>query len=99
MKANYRNHQHALNILQLETLEDRRKSFCLTCATKCLSNLIMKHLFPPNNRNQKVPRKFEHFQIPQSNTGRLRESPIIYTQNLLNEEVNRRTESDRIWKD
>jgi hypothetical protein len=100
LKENYRTYQHALNILQLETLEDRRKSLCLTFATKCLGNPKMKHLFPPNNRiHQMVPRKYEHFQISHANTERLKGSPIIYMQNLLNEEVNRRMESDKIWND
>ena len=60
----------------------------------------MKHLFPLNNRiHQMVPRKYEHFQIFHANTERLKGSPIIYMQNLLNEEVNRRMESDKIWND
>ena len=46
-----------------------------------------------------IPRKSEHFQITHANTERLKDSPRIYMQNLLNEEVNRRLESDRIWKD
>ena len=37
LKENCRTYQHALNILQLETLEDRRKSLRLTFATKGLS--------------------------------------------------------------
>ena len=100
LKENYRTYQHALNILQLKTLEDRRKSSCLTLATKCLSNSKIKHLFPPNNRtHQMIPRQNKHFQITHANTERLKESPIIYMQNLLNEEVNRIIEIDRIWKD
>ena len=46
-----------------------------------------------------ITRKSDHFQITHANTERLKESPIIYMQNLLNEEVIRRIESDIIWED
>ena len=46
LKDNYRSYQHALNFLQFETLENRRKELCLKLARKCLGNPDMKHLFP-----------------------------------------------------
>ena len=40
----YKTYKNALNILELESLEDRRKVLCLEFAKKCLNNAKMKSL-------------------------------------------------------
>ena len=98
LKNRYTNYQNALNILDLQTLKERREELCLKFAQKCLSNPKMKGLFPPNNRNHNMETRFpEHFQILFAKTERLRKSPIIYMQTLLNKEIERKTNLDKLW--
>ena len=99
LKNRYTDYQNALNILELQTLKERREELCLKFAQKCLSNPKMKVLFPPNNRTHDMkPRSLEHFQILFANTERLKRSPIIYMQTLLNKETERKINLDKLWK-
>ena len=60
----------------------------------------MKNLFPPNNRTHEMkPRHVEHFQVFHANTERLKNGPIIFMQNLLNQEIRRKEEQDLLWND
>ena len=98
LKEQYKNYNNAMNVLELETLKDRRIKLCLAFATKCLSNPKIKHLFPPNNRIHEMdPRSYEHFQVLHANTERMKCSPIIYMQNLLNDHIKHKEEQDKIW--
>ena len=88
LKGNYLNYENALKILDLSTLEDRRNELSLTFAQKCLKNPKMKGLFPPNNRTHDMtPRHHEHFQVFRANTERMKKSPIISMQKLLNKNI------------
>ena len=88
-----------MNILDLETLKDRRIQLCLAFAKKSLGNPKIKHLFPPNNKTHTMdPRSYEHFQVLHANTERMKNSPIVYMQNLLNTDIKDKEELDRIWK-
>ena len=42
LKDNYINYRNALNILELDTLKERRDQLCLQFAKKCLSNEKIK---------------------------------------------------------
>ena len=98
LKEKYINYENALNYLDLPTLKERRDQLCLSFARKCLSNIKMKSLFPPNNRTHTMdPRKIEPFQVLRANTERLKNSPIIFMQNLLNTEAQRKIAQDRLW--
>ena len=44
LKEKYKNYQHAIDYLDLQSLKDRREELCLTFAQKCLSNTKMKYL-------------------------------------------------------
>ena len=58
----------------------------------------MKNLFPPNNIiHTMVPRIIEPFQVLKAKTERLKNSPIIFMQNLLNTEANRKIAQDKLW--
>ena len=86
LKDSYQSYENALNKLDIETLEDRRKVLCLQFAKKCLNNNKMKQYLPKNQKTHIMStRNPEHFQVNHFNTGRLRDSPIIYMQKLLNE--------------
>ena len=100
LKDQYISYDNALNYLQLESLKDRRIHLCLTFARKCLGNPKMKELFLPNNRTHTMlPRNHEHFQVLHANTERMKNSPVIYMQNLLNQNIRRKKEQDKIWND
>ena len=86
LKDSYQSYENALNKLDIETLEERRKLLCLQFAKKCLKNNKMKQYLPKNQKTHiMTTRNPEHFQVNHFNTGRLRDSPIIYMQKLLNE--------------
>ena len=58
----------------------------------------MQSLFPPNNRTHPMDtRNHEHFQVDFAHTERMKDSPILYMQNLLNNEVKERKEVASIW--
>ena len=98
MKGSYRNYENALNVMDLSTLEERRKDLLLTFAQKCLKNPKMKNLFPPNNRTHiMTPRHYEHFQVFKANTERMKQSPIITMQRLLNDNIRQKMEIDTLW--
>ena len=83
----YQNYRNALNIRELETLEDRRKTLCLEFAKKCLKNEKMKSLLGEKEKIHKMKtRKPEKFNVNHAKTSRLMNSPIIYMQRLLNEQ-------------
>ena len=48
LKNNYRNYENALKMLDLDSLQVRRKKQCLKFAKDCLKNEKMKKLFPLN---------------------------------------------------
>ena len=86
LKESYKSYKNALNVLELESLKDRRESLCLEFGKKCLKNEKMKHLFPQNNKIHPMVTRFqEEYEVDHANTERLKNSPIIYMQKLLNE--------------
>ena len=85
--------ENALYILDLDTLQDRRKQLCLTFAQKCLRNKKTQQMFPLNSNTHSMNnRNTEICYLQHANTGRLKDSSIIYMQHLLNEnEESRKT--------
>ena len=85
-QENYNGYKYALTILDLETLSDRREQLCLSFAQKCVKNKKTQHMFPLNNKTHNMNTRItEKFQVQYANTGRLKDSSIIYIQTLLNE--------------
>ena len=71
VKEKYQNYENALNILELDTLKDRREKICLAFAQKVLKNKTMKHFFPPNtNKNYMKTRDPKHIEVFHANTER-----------------------------
>ena len=86
LQESYKNYSHALNTLEIESLADRREVLCIEFAKKCLKNEKMKHFFPQNKKSHPMKTRFEEqFEIDHTNTERLKNSPLIYMQRLLNE--------------
>ena len=86
LKQNYKNYNHALTILELDTLYDRREQLCLNFALKCLKHPRFKDMFPINEKQHEMKtRTMEKFEVKFALTKRLQNSPITYMQKLLNE--------------
>ena len=82
----YIGYKKSLVKLEMETLEDRRKQLCLNFALKCKKNPKTSNMFPENMKVHKMITRYEEkYQVEYANTERLRNSPIVYMQNLLNE--------------
>ena len=85
LKDSYKSYENALNFLEMETLDDRREGLCLEFAKKCLKNEKMRKYFPENKKEHPLVTRYEEeYQIDSANTERLKNSPIIFMQRLLN---------------
>ena len=98
LKDSYRSYENAQRILDLETLKERRTFLCLEFAKKWLKNDKIKSFFPPNARTHTMgPRSQEHFKVNFALTDRLKNGPINCMQNILNTEVKRRQDQNKLW--
>ena len=100
MDQRYRSYRHALKIMNLETLNERRKNLCLTFAQRCSKHPTMKKMFPLNEKTHQMgTRNQPKFKVQFALNERLRKSPIIYMQNLLNEHWTQITVNQQWWID
>ena len=82
----YESYRKALAQLQIETLETRREELCLNFAQKCLKNEKMKKMFPLSSKDHNMKKRdHEKYQVQFALTDRLKDSPVIYMQRLLNQ--------------
>ena len=87
LKNNYQNYEKALEMLNLDTLHERRRKQCLKFAKDCLRHEQMKQMFPIKaNDNQIQMRYKEKYIVNKANTERYRNSAIPSFQRLLNED-------------
>ena len=78
-------YEHALLILNLETLEKRRQDLSLNLAKNSIKNETMTNFFPEKEKSHLMNlRNTEKYEVFRANTDRMRESSVIYMQNLLN---------------
>ena len=83
----YRNYEQALREIDLENLDERRTSLCLTFAQKCCKNPKTSNMFPKNVKVHNMDtREQEFYKVQYANTERLQKLSIIYMQNLLNDQ-------------
>ena len=86
LQDKYKGYKNGLAQLDIETLEDRREELCLNFAKKCTKSDKLKHMFPLNVKSHTMEtRKDEKYKVQFANTERLKNSAVIYMQNLLNE--------------
>ena len=82
----YKEYKKALDKIDLETLAERRKALCLSFAQKNVKNVKLSRHFRKNEKSHEMKtREPEEFEVTFSNTERLKKSPIIYMQKLLNQ--------------
>ena len=85
LQDQYKGYKNALNRLDLESLHDRRENLCLNFAIKCTQKKL-ENVFPKNSKqHEMITRNPEVYKVQFANTERLKNSPIIYMQELLNE--------------
>ena len=83
----YKTYKESLLLLNLSTLEERRDTLSLRWAKKCTENEKVAHMFPLNKKKHKYnTRNKEKYTVFKANTERMKRSPIIYMQHLLNKE-------------
>ena len=86
MGEKYKSYQNALNFLNLETLNERRKILCLKFAQRSSKHPKLKNMFPLKAKHHNMDtRNQSKFQVQHAKNERLKNSPVIYMQNLLNE--------------
>ena len=84
----YKSYEQACQLLNVQTLKQRRTQLCLTFSLKILENEKFKDFFQPNQNNCDI-RSQEKFQVPFARTSRYQDSPKVYLTNLLNEHFNK----------
>ena len=89
LKQNYKTYTNALNVFELDTLENRRELLCLEFAKKCVKHPKLNHIFPLNSKDHEmITRDQEKYMVHFANTVRLQNSSILYMQRLLNQNEN-----------
>ena len=87
MGEQYQSYKKSLNFLNLDTLKERREKLCIRFAKNALKNEKACKMFPINEKKHTmITRKPKMFKVQKANTERLKNSGIVYMQNLLNKE-------------
>ena len=85
--SEYVDYAHALQVLGLQSLEERRKYLCLKFAKKCQQVEKLKSMFPKKQNLHNMLKRYEQkFVIRDAWTERHRRSSIPFMQKLLNNE-------------
>ena len=82
--SRYTSYESALNILELDTLEERRDELCLNFARKSAAHPIHSKWFLKTKGEQHT-RNHNTYQPVLARTGRFGKSPIPHMSNILNE--------------
>ena len=87
LKEKYKNYELALNILNLETLENRRTILTKRFAVNGIMNNTLTDLFPLNKKKHEMKkRKPDLYKVNFANTERLKNASVVTMQKLLNQE-------------
>ena len=89
LKNQYQSYESALQKMSLETLDHRRELLCLNFAKNASRMKSQRISSPKINVLPIVTRSPESYDVQHAYTDRLRKSPIIYMQHLLNEDKKR----------
>ena len=82
----YKDYQQALDKIGLETLAERRENLCNFFVKKQVSNVKVKNHFRRNVKPHRMDtRNPDICNVNFATTERLKISPVIYMQNLLND--------------
>ena len=84
MGNKYKDYNHSLKYLKLDSLYERREKLSLKFAKKCLRTEKAESFFTINQNKFRNTRNFEKYKVKYANTKRFQNSSIIYMQKLLN---------------
>ena len=88
----HKNYKNALDVLGIETLDARRKLLSLRFAKTSIEDGILNDLFPKISKNHQMKtRSRDLFKVNHANTKRLKDSPVITMQRMLNEDNKEQT--------
>ena len=83
----YKSYDQALNVLDIETLDERREGLCLKFAIKSSKHEKTSKMFPINIKKLDMDtRNPEQFKVQFSRTERLKNCSVIFMQNALNKQ-------------
>ena len=83
----YKTYKNALNLLNLETLDERREILSLNFAKRTSKHPKLNKMFPLNEKSHSMEtRNYEKYKVQKAHTERLKRSALISMQNLLNEQ-------------
>ena len=90
LQKQYKTYKHALNILDMETLVERRENLFKSFVLKNQQNEKLKEYFIRNDNSYKNKlRTNEKYRVTRCNTDRLKNSTILQMQKIINEmEIN-----------
>ena len=90
----YKSYEDALKKLDLVTLEERREQMCIKFAKGCLKLEKMKKLFPKNESNHSMEKRYpEFYKVVRAKTKRFDQSAIPSMVRMLNSYQRRKIES------
>jgi hypothetical protein len=82
-------YEHALQVLSMQSLAERRNKLCIEFARRTRRNEKMKHMFPLNKTKTNMKtRNTEKYEVQKGNTNRHQKSSIPYMQRMLNRNHN-----------
>ena len=88
LKERYVSYKNALNVIGIDSLEQRREKLCLKFAKACVRHEKLSDLFPKNKKGHLMSKRGkELFLVKRAKTERLKKSSIISMQKLLNNEA------------
>ena len=83
----YKSYDQALNVLDIETLDERRGGLCLKFAVKSSKHEKTSKMFPINIKKHDMDtRNPEKVKVQFSRTERLKNCSVIFMQNALNKQ-------------
>ena len=95
LKNKYTHYKEALDTLNLESLEERRKRLSLKFAIKSKTNPVISNLFQKKEKVHEMKlRKTEIFNVNIANTERYKNSAVPYMQRLLNQNEKEKSSED-----
>ena len=91
LKTDYKDYDHALMVLNMDSIDERRSYLCLRFAKKCLKHPVASAMFPLNPEQKYWTRHHEKFLVQKARTSRLTYSSIPQMQRLLNSDARRKS--------
>ena len=87
-KREYQGYERSLNILKMESLNERRNNKSLKFAKNTLKQEKVFDMFPKNKQSKFQFRSHEKYVVNRAKTWRYQKSAIPFLQKKLNESVN-----------